>query len=89
MNDYLQYSRHEDWAAHQHKNHKACHSLFSDAQELGLFSRSGALRFQFEAVHMCDGQDGCSHKPGQAHDGADTQHDGHHEQVQVVTTAFL
>ena len=38
---------------------------------------------------MCDGQDSCSHEPGQAHDGADTQHDGHHQQVQVVATSFL
>lgn len=38
---------------------------------------------------MCDGQDSGSHKPGQAHDGADAQHDGHHQQVQVVATTFL
>lgn len=38
---------------------------------------------------MCNGQDGRSHKPRQAHDGANSQHDGHHEQVQMVATAFL
>ncbi len=38
---------------------------------------------------MVDGQDGGRHEPGQAEDGADDDQEGHHEQVQVVTAAFL
>lgn len=38
---------------------------------------------------MRDRQDSGCHEPGQAHDGAYGQHHSHHQQVQMVPTAFL
>lgn len=38
---------------------------------------------------MGDGEDGGGDEPGQTHHGADAQHDGHHQQVEVIATAFL
>lgn len=85
----LQHRGHEDRAAHERKDHEASETLFSDAQELGLLSRSRALRLQLQTVHVGDGEHGGRHKPRQAHHRAHAQHDPHHKQVQVVTTAFL
>ena len=38
---------------------------------------------------MGDGEHGGGYEPGQAHDGANPQHYRHHQQVQMVATAFL
>lgn len=79
----------EDGAAHHGEDHEAGDSLLSDAQELWLLAWRGALRLHLQAVDMRDGEHGCSDEPRQAHDGAYTQHHGHHQQIQVVATAFL
>lgn len=38
---------------------------------------------------MRDGQHGRGHKPRQSHQRADAQHHAHHEQIQMIPTAFL
>lgn len=85
----LQHRRHEDGAAHQSEDHEAGEALLSDAEELGLLPGSRALRLELQAVDVADGEDRGCHEPGQAHQRAHAQHDPHHEQIQVVPTAFL
>lgn len=85
----LKHAGHEYRAAHEQKDHQAGQSLFSDAQEARLLPWSRALRLQLQAVDMGDGQDSGCHKPRQTHDGANCQHHAHHQEVQVIPTAFL
>lgn len=80
---------HENRTTHEDKDHESSDSLLPDAQKLGLLSWSGATRLHLQAVNVGDGEDGCSHEPRQAHDGAHTQHNCHYQQVQVIATAFL
>ncbi len=77
----LQYGGHKHRAAHEDKYHEAGEALLSDAQELGLFSRRGAFRFQLQAVHVGDWQHRRGHEPRQAHQRANAQHHTHHKQV--------
>lgn len=86
---HLKHWRHEDGAAHQGEDHEACGALLPDSEELGLFPRSRALRLQFQAVNVGDGEDGGRYKPRQAHQRAHAQHHPDHQQVQMVSTAFL
>lgn len=85
----LQYGCHEDRAAHEGEDHEAGEALLSDAEELGLLTRSWALWLQLQAVDVGDGENGGRYEPRQAHQRAHTKHHPHHEQVQVVPTAFL
>lgn len=87
--NYLQQARHEYRAAHEQEDDQAGQPLFSDAQEARLLPRGRALRLQLQAVDVGDGQDSGCHEPRQSHDGAHGQHHTHHQQVQVVPTAFL
>ena len=86
---HLEHWGHEDRTTHEDKDHEPGDALLSDAQELGLLSGSGAAGLHLQAVHVGDGEDGRSHEPRQAHNGAHTQHDCHDQQVQVIATAFL
>lgn len=85
----LQNRCHKDRAAHEGKDHQASEALFSDAEELGLLPGSWALWLQLQAVDVGDGEDGSCYEPGQAHQRAQTEHHTHHEQIQVVSAAFL
>ncbi len=80
---------HEDGAAHQDEDHEAGDPLLSDAQKLWLLAGRRALWLQLQTVDMWDGEHGRCHEPRQAHDRAHAQHHRHHQQVQVVATAFL
>lgn len=86
---HLEHRGHEHRATHEDKDHEARDPLLPDAQEAGLRSRSRGARLHLQAVHVGDGEDGGGDEPGQTHHGADAQHDGHHQQVQVIATAFL
>lgn len=89
MVSHLQHRGHEDRGAHQGEDHEASDALLSDPEELGLLPGSRALRLQFQAVDVGDGEDGGRYKPWQAHQRAHAQHHPDHQQVQVVSAAFL
>lgn len=85
----LKHRCHEDGAAHEGEDHEASEALLSDAKELRLLPRGRALRLKLQAVDVGDGEDCGGYKPRQAHQRANTKHDPHHEQIQMVPTAFL
>ena len=85
----LEHRGHEHGAAHEGEDHQARESLLSDAEELGLLPGGRALGLQLQAVDVGDGEHGGRHEPRQTHQRAHAQHHPHHEQVQVIATAFL
>lgn len=85
----LQDRSHKDGGAHEDEDHESGEALLSDSQKLGLLSRRWALGLQLQAVHVCDGEDGGSHEPWQAHNWTHSKHHTHHKQVQVIATTFL
>lgn len=66
-----------------------CHPLLPNSQELRLFSRCRALRFQFQRIDMINRQHSGGHKPRQPHGRANPYQQGQHEQIQVVAASLL
>lgn len=58
-------------------------------KELGLLSRGWSLGLHLQRVYVRDGDDGSGHVPGQTHERADHNEDGHPEKVQVIACPFL
>ena len=75
--------------ANANKDDEASDTLLADTEKLRLFTRCGRFRLEFQGNDMIDRENRCGNEPWKTKNGVNRNTDGHNQQIQMVTTAFL